>query len=142
MAGWVVVVPTLWTGLCVATRPNALVHGEDPWTVSDLLAKRVTSEEVAERPLVEASLAQSGVEAAPTPAVGRSQGQVDRLRDRSGGQGRVAKLEGGVGTALHAGVKLLAETSQVTIGVCVSAHRIVHPAVWTRKILLKESPPV
>ena len=47
-----VVEAPLGADLRVATRPHALVHGEDPWTVSDVLAEWVTSEEVAECPFV------------------------------------------------------------------------------------------
>ena len=62
----------------LSSRPHALVHGEDPWAVSDVLAEWVTSEEVAEHPFVEAALAQRGVEAAPTPPVDGREAQVDR----------------------------------------------------------------
>src|SRR5215210_1755114 len=99
-----VVVPSPRAGLRVAAAPNAHVHGVNRSTAR--LARRgVSGEQLAQGPFFDSPAAQGGVEAAPAPAVGGREAQVDRRRNRAGGEQGVGQFEERVGSTIKAPVE-------------------------------------
>jgi hypothetical protein len=66
----------------------------------------VSGEQLAqEEPFFDAPAAQGGVEAAPAAPVGGREAQVDRRRNRAGGENGVGQLEERVGSTIKAPVE-------------------------------------
>jgi len=108
MARRVVIVAALGACLGIAACPDAHIDGigrvaTGQWTRGDGSAERL---------VVDVSLGQRGVHAAPSAAVKRDQAQMRERRGRSAGQERVADLEPRVGAPTEAGVEVGAERGQ------------------------------
>src|SRR5215211_3866144 len=85
VAAGVVIVPPPWARLRVASSPHRDVHGVDRRIVWASVFERVPREQIPQPSFIDASLAQSGVEATPTAAVDGLKAQMRWRGDRTSG---------------------------------------------------------
>jgi hypothetical protein len=82
----------------------------------------VPGEQLTQGPFFDPPAAQGGVEAAPAAPVSGSQAQVDRRRNRAGGEQGVGQLEERVGSAVEAPVERASEGAQIVEGLSCGVH--------------------
>jgi hypothetical protein len=116
VAARVVMVAALRAALRVAPRPRRNVYRVDAGS-STLGREGNTAQQVAQRLLVDRSLAQRRVEAAPPPAVYGSEAKVDGRRHATRTEDRVGQLEEGVCAPAEARMEPLAKGPEPRRGI-------------------------
>ena len=109
VAARVVIEAALGARLGIAARPYRDVHRVDRRGAPTVVSQGATGEQIPQVLLVDASLAQRRVEAAPPPPVNRRQTQVRRRGDGARGQEGIGQLEERVGSSIEALVERVAE---------------------------------
>ncbi len=92
----------------VISRPDAAIQGMDRLTIGQRLARQPR----AQHRLVEPALAQGGVEAPPTAAVGGHEAEVDGRGRGVGRQQGIDEIKEGIPAVREAGVHIVAEVAQ------------------------------